>query len=300
MWIRSFAIVVLLCLSSASVDAVAPATTSASQSIRKLLGTSEAEMLDQAIELGEAEVERVPDSAEAHYWLGAAYGRRAQTANMFSAAGYARKVKAEFLRAAELDPKHVEAQLGLVQFYLQAPGFMGGDVEEAKRVIDTLAKMDPVAGHRGRASLKFAEKDREGALAEWFAALKIDAANPDVFPVVVGVLAQDKRFAELEPIVAAAIAKDATRPVVRYQAGKFAALSGKQLEEGLAHLDALIAMPTAPEGVSLAGAHWRRGQILSQLERHAEAIAATKQAATLEPGSEEIKKTLESLSKAAP
>ncbi|MBK8285300.1 MAG: tetratricopeptide repeat protein [Ahniella sp.] len=300
MWIRKVAVVVLLSLIAASVSAVAPATTSASQSIRKLLGSGEEASLDRAIELGEAEVERTPDSAEAHYWLGAAYGRRAQIANMFSAAGYARKVKAEFLRAVELDPRHVEAQLGLVQFYLQAPGFMGGDVEEAKRVVEELGKIDPVAGHRGRASLKFSEKDRPGAIAEWLAALKLDAANPDVLPMVVGVLAQEQRLPELEPIVVAAVQKDPGHPVVRYQAGKFAALSGKQLTEGLAHLDALLALPTAPEGVSLAGAHWRRGQILSHLKRHAEALAATQQAASLEPGSEEIKKSLEVLSKAAP
>lgn len=289
-WMVALAGVMLLV--ATAVQAEAPATTADSQAIRKLLGSSAEDQLEQAMERAETQAERLPDSAEAQYWLGAAYGRMAQEANMFSAAGYARKVKAAFERAAELDPRLFDAQYGLIQFHLQAPGFMGGDEAEAKRIAEALGKLDPVAGHRAQATLKFAAKDRAGGKAELLAALAIDPANPELVSTVVGLLDQDKQYTEMEQVVRTALAKDAENPLLRYQHGKYAALSGQDLDAGLAQLDALIAMQPTPEKVSQAGMHWRRGQILAHLKRLPDAIAAVQQALKFEPKDEEIRESL--------
>lgn len=282
-----------------AVLAEAPATTAASLEVRKLLGSGEEKQLELAISKAEAQIEALPESAEAHYWAGAAYGRMAQTVNMFSAAGYARKVKSAFERSAQLDPKLFEAQYGLIQFHLQAPGFMGGDEAEAKRIAEKLAELDPVAGHRASATLKFAAKDRAGGKAELLAALAINPADPEVLSSVVGLYDQDKQFKEMGQVVHAALAKDADQVVVRYQFGKYAALSGQDLEAGLAHLDALLAMQPLPDKVSHAGMHWRRGQILAHLQRLPEAIQAVQQALKLEPKAKEIEASLAALKKSS-
>ncbi|AVP99667.1 hypothetical protein C7S18_21915 [Ahniella affigens] len=284
-------------MATGGVQAEAPTTTAESLAIRKLLGSSDEAQLEQAMTRAEAQAESLPDSAEAHYWLGAAYGRMAQEANMFSAAGYARKVKAEFERSAELDPRLFEAQYGLIQFHLQAPGFMGGDEDEAKRIADELATLDAVAGHRAQATLKSAAKDRAGAKAEMLAALAIRPADPEVLSVVVGMYDQDKQYTEMGAAVRAALAIDPEHVVIRYQFGKYAALSGQDLEEGLKTLDALLAITPAPEKLSAAGMHWRRGQILAHLNRLPEAIIAVQQAAKLEPKSKEIAVNLAHLKK---
>lgn len=284
-------------LAIGSVQAEAPATSAESQAIRKLLGSADEAQLELAMTRAEAQVEAMPNSAEAHYWLGAAYGRMAQEANMFSAAGYARKVKAEFERSSQLDPRLFEAHYGLIQFHLQAPGFMGGDEDEAKRIAAELAKLDPVAGHRAQATLKSAAKDRAGAKAEMLMALAIRPADPEVLSMVVGIYDQDKQYKEMGDAVRAALAVDPEHVLIRYQYGKYAALSGNDLEEGLRTLDALLAMSPAPEKISVAGMHWRRGQILAHLQRLPEAILAVQQAVKLEPKAKEIAASLAQLKK---
>ena len=81
---------------------------------------------DGAIEILEKAVAQSPTSAEAHFYLGSAYGNRVQAGGMFTAAKYASKIKDEFAKAVALNPRYVEARFGLVQVYAGAPGFMGG------------------------------------------------------------------------------------------------------------------------------------------------------------------------------
>src|SRR5438034_5761868 len=86
--------------------------------------------IDAAVDLLEKAVAQSPNSAEAHYWLGSAYGAKAQRGGMFGAAMLAGKVKEQFEKAVALNPKFVDARVGLVDFYAVAPGFMGGDFDK--------------------------------------------------------------------------------------------------------------------------------------------------------------------------
>src|SRR5712691_9652109 len=82
---------------------------------------------ERAVDLLERAVAQDPNSAEAHYLLGDAYGDLAQKASIFKQPGLARRTREEFERAVELDPNHVQTRFGLVHYYIVAPGFMGGD-----------------------------------------------------------------------------------------------------------------------------------------------------------------------------
>src|SRR6267143_1484293 len=61
-----------------------------------------------------------------HLWMGRVYGEKADRANFLAAAGLAGKVRGEFERAVQLDPKNLDARLDLAEFYLAAPGIVGG------------------------------------------------------------------------------------------------------------------------------------------------------------------------------
>lgn len=294
---RAPILLILLLLSASATRAEAPATLEGSLAVRDLLAEATEASIEQAVDRANELVEAHAGSAEAHYWHGAAHGMMAGRSNMFSAAGHARKVKAAFERALELDPRHVEALLGLMQFHLQAPGFMGGDEDVARQLVTRLEAIDAVSGHRGRAMLKLVAKDQAGAEAEWVAALKIEPAHPDVLMAVVARYSRDGRHDALKPLLDAALAHAPEDVRVRYQMGRWSALSGKELEAGLAQLDALAAMSPPPKQISLAGLHWRRGQILAHLKRHPEALASVQRAAALEPESKDIRATLESLQK---
>lgn len=73
-----------------------------------------------------------PAVSNHHLWLARANGLKARDAGVFSALGCVRTAKAEYLRALELDPRNADARRDLLQFYLQAPGVVGGSVAKAR------------------------------------------------------------------------------------------------------------------------------------------------------------------------
>ncbi len=102
--------------------------------------------IDDAEEEAETAVDINGNVAEYHYWLGACYGRDAQSASIFRQPFLASKTKNEFLKAIQLDPNHANARAALAQYYLMAPGIMGGDINKAIEQAKILTRLDEVRG----------------------------------------------------------------------------------------------------------------------------------------------------------
>ena len=119
---------------------------------------------DDAEEQLEKAVELAGTNAEYHFTLGNLYGIQAQNASIFSKLSYAGKVKDQFLRAVELSPETIRYRLGLLGYYLQAPGIAGGSVSKAREQAAELLKRDAYEGHI--ASAQIAEYEKEYTLAE--------------------------------------------------------------------------------------------------------------------------------------
>lgn len=94
----------------------------------------EEQRYEDAARAFEAAVAARPADAERHLWLGRAYGRMAERASWFRAMDLARQTRQSLERAVELDPRHPEALEDLADYYRTAPGFLGGDKEEAARL----------------------------------------------------------------------------------------------------------------------------------------------------------------------
>jgi tetratricopeptide (TPR) repeat protein len=100
-----------------------------------------------------------------HYlWLGRIYGEKADRAGFFSAAGLAKKVRTSFERAVELAPNDWEARTVLGEFYVEAPGIVGGGKDKAREQANALMPIKPGMAYwlLGR----IAEKDKDTADAE--------------------------------------------------------------------------------------------------------------------------------------
>ena len=97
-------------------------------------------------------------------WLGRAYGEKADRVNFMKAAGLAGKVRDSFERAVQFDPASVDARTDLAEFYLEAPGVVGGGKDKALAQADALMKLKPAVAHwvQGR----IAEKNKDLAAAE--------------------------------------------------------------------------------------------------------------------------------------
>jgi Flp pilus assembly protein TadD len=95
-----------------------------------------------------------PRNSEIHRLLGNVYGRRAEISSVFTAPGYARKAHQYFEQAVALDPNNREAVSNLFEYYLEAPGIMGGGIDKAETLVTHLAKLDEPAGHHAQAELE--------------------------------------------------------------------------------------------------------------------------------------------------
>ncbi|MFN7920105.1 MAG: hypothetical protein U0Q16_08415 [Bryobacteraceae bacterium] len=102
--------------------------------------------------------------SEAYHWLGKAIGRRAETANFLVAPKLASECRKAFEKAVEIDPRNLEAWNDLYEYYLEAPGFLGGGPEKAEAALAKIAALDAVEGEFARA--KAAEKKKDFATAE--------------------------------------------------------------------------------------------------------------------------------------
>jgi Flp pilus assembly protein TadD len=121
-------------------------------------------------------VEAEPGNSEYQLWLGRAVGRRAEQASPFAAPALAVQTRKHFERAVELDSKNVEALSDLFDYYLNAPGFLGGGESKASLLIPKVRAITPAQAQYLEA--KLAEKRKDWAAAE--SALKrAVAAAPD-------------------------------------------------------------------------------------------------------------------------
>jgi len=105
-----------------------------------------------------------PQSSLYHLWLGRIYGEKADRVSFFSAAGLAKKVRTSFERAVELAPNGWEARADLGEFYLEAPGIVGGGKDKARQQANALMPIKPGKAYwlMGR----IAEKNKDLAEAE--------------------------------------------------------------------------------------------------------------------------------------
>ena len=117
----------------------------------------------QATESFEKALALAPRSSELHRLLGNAYGRRAETGSVLTAPGNARKARQYFEQAVALDPNNREAAANLFEYYLEAPGFLGGGIDKAENIAKRIATLDIPAGHHALAQLEGKRKRYDAA-----------------------------------------------------------------------------------------------------------------------------------------
>ena len=102
-------------------------------------------------------------SSDAALWLGRTYGRRAETASPFMAPGNASKARQYFEKAVQLDPHNNEALNDLFDYYLQAPGFLGGGMDKAATVAKRIGERSPAEFDFAQAQLADRQKEFDTA-----------------------------------------------------------------------------------------------------------------------------------------
>jgi len=88
-------------------------------------------------------VELAPREPEAHFWYAANYGRWGQTKGVFRSLFILPTIKREMETILELNPKHAGAHGLAGNFYLEVPGFFGGDLEKSETHFREAIRLDP-------------------------------------------------------------------------------------------------------------------------------------------------------------
>jgi Flp pilus assembly protein TadD len=118
----------------------------------------------QATQFFEKALALDPRSSEYELWLGRAYGKRAETGGWLMAPANASKARQHFEKAVALDVHNAEALNDLFDYYLNAPGFLGGGLDKAEAAARQIAGNRPAEYHFELAQI--AERRKQFADAE--------------------------------------------------------------------------------------------------------------------------------------
>jgi len=142
-----------------------------------------------------------PDNGRFHLWLGRVYGEKADRSNFLSAAGLAGKVRGEFERAVQLNPKDVDARLDLAEFYLAAPGIVGGGEQKARDQARSIASLNPAREHWVYARIAEQKKDAATAEREYHQYIDLSQGDAEAWLNLALFLQRQKRFDEMEQAI---------------------------------------------------------------------------------------------------
>jgi len=219
---------------------------------------------DRGIAECEKAVQFEPHNSRYHLWLGRIYGEKADSANFLTAAGLARKVRTEFETAVQLDPNSADARTDLAEFYLEAPGIVGGGQNKAEAQAKVLDRIDPPMAHwvRGR----IAEKKKELAQAEREYRAAIEASNGGAYAWFNLALfyRHQQKWEEMERTVHRAASAPIDRPEILMESGEILIRAGRDFSGATELLRRYLAGSTVEQAPAFKAHYWL-GTVLEKL-----------------------------------
>ena len=291
--------------------------------------------LDNARALAEKAVALKGSDARYHRQLADVDGETAETASLFAKGGWAKKFRAEAERAAQLDPRNLDARFDLLEYDLQAPRLMGGGKDKAAAMADEIAKIDAAQGDLAQARIA---QDAKNTAAEesWYRravaagpndysvltaiagfyerppqprpeqavkyaaeAIKTEPGRAEGYALLASAYAGEGRWKELEGILAQAAKAVPDDLDPYYRAGLTILISNAAPAANLMRAEGYFRkyLSADPEGgePTLAHAHWRLGLVLEKEGRKPEAVSELRTALQLKPDLTPAKKDLNRL-----
>ncbi|MFP4847177.1 tetratricopeptide repeat protein [Winogradskyella sp. PE311] len=225
---------------------------------------------DGAIEQYEALTKKEPNNANYQYKYGGALGMKALSISKLKALGIIGDVKKAFLKAAELDPKHIDARWALVELYVSLPGIVGGSNSKALKYANELQNLSKVDGYLAKGYVY--EYDDEPELAEKYyrLAIKVGGSVTCYDKLTTFYEKQNKPEKAISNLEAAQ--NKLQRNAMHYQIGKVCADYNIQLDKGEKCLKAYLSHHSSKDGVPKAWAYYRMAQIYKHKKNKTEAL----------------------------
>ncbi len=247
----------------------------------------------------EASIERFEEAikendkvAEYHNWLGVMYAVMIKDANPIKKGHLAWKIKNEFDTAVKLDPHNLQAQWGLIHYFTQAPGFMGGSWEKAFGCAKVIAQHNAAQGSRARGFIHGAQKKTELAEKEFFAATVLDPASTENAFALGHFYEENHLFVKACAVYEDLRKKNPNNKVALYYIGRLSAQNGSQFEKGLELLNEYVLYKTHPNEPSHSSAFLAMAMIYEKKGNKTMARTYYQNSLRLEPGLKEASEGL--------
>lgn len=247
----------------------------------------------QAIPLAERAVALAPGCSETHRVLGRSYGLNAEKIRSL---WLARKSREEFQSAVKLDSSSISARRDLMEYYLEAPWFLGGSKARAWGQAQAIASIDPTEGLLARAAY-WQETDNAVRAAEAYRhILESKPDRVDAYFEAAEFYESNGKAEQLQAAVQAASSAGPGDPRLTYYRGVARVMEGRELPEAEHDLKSYLAQaPQRSDFPSYASAHDWLGAIYERLGKTQEAIRQYQTALHLNPENHEAQAALHRL-----
>ena len=219
---------------------------------------------DNAISACEKAVAVDPGNAQYHLWLGRVYGEKADHAGFLTAAGLAKKVHSEFETAVRLDPNSAEARTDLAEFYLEAPGIIGGGRDKAEAQAQKIATMDPVRAGWVKGRLAEKNKDLVSAENEYRAAVEASHGAALAWLNLAYFYRHNGRMDSMEDAIRHASAAPMNQPEVLMECANMLLRAKRDLPQATQLLRRYLSSNVTVEEAPAFKAHYLLGTALEQ------------------------------------
>lgn len=223
---------------------------------------------DAAIHECEAARDLQPSSSPYVLQLARAYGAKADHAGAFTGMRMVGKIHDNFELAAQLNPKSVEALSDLGEFYVEAPGVVGGGVDKARSIVGRLQPLSAARAHRLAGMIAAHVGDTTMAEAEFAKESGLEH-SPEAYVDLANYYRKRKLWDQAAQNAVLAIEKDEKRGPDSVDAARILLEMKRDLPVAQKALREYLAAPQATLVKPAAKVHTMLGQALAETGDHA-------------------------------
>jgi tetratricopeptide (TPR) repeat protein len=254
------------------------------------------ERWDSAIRECERAAQLSANNGEYQLWLGRAYGEKADHSSWLTAISLAKKSRAAFERAVQLSPSNVDARADLSEFYIEAPGFLGGGTDKALAQANATEKLNPVTALWIRARVAEHDKRNTDAERDYKKAMQISDNPTALMFDLASFYRRLNRIDDVEKTIAQAARLDAKNTSTLVDSASLLLRVGRNFPLASSLLRRYIDQGTRSEDAPLFRAQYILGQVLEKSGDTAGARVAYQAAHANASGFEPAKAALKRLS----
>jgi len=204
-----------------------------------------------------------PHNGSYHRWLGHVYGEKADRASFLSAIGLARKTREELERAVQLDPGDIDARVDLAEFYLEAPGIVGGGEDKARAEARQIGAKDSAREHWVYARIAEKNHDLSTAEQEYHRMIEVSKGDSEAWLNLALFFRHAKRYDEMERALVATSQAPISKPDVLVDVAQNLYRTGRNFTLAIKVIKRYFALGPVEEAPAFK-AHYLLGMLLEK------------------------------------